>query len=1245
MFNKSSISVAALVAALALPVTAHGVVEKLVIGGQDFGTEPVWQVDNNGPAATTNNMGNADLACGPGATAPSSSASATAGDTVEFTWSSSWPHTKGPVITYLGKCSGSSCDPNSIDFYKIDEKGITDDDGTWEQEKLTNGNPVSATIPTSTADGTYLIRNEIDNLGSIPQELYPSCSTIEITGGGSGLSGETISFPPGYSDADVEESIALNNIYSLDSGYTFPGPSVASRRAMLSPDDQQKFSLAEAGKDVCTASATATAKVTGKPKIRMDFVDFSNEVQRRPSTLSGVSEIKYPGSHASRASFSAPQNVPKPDSVSNHISKRASSLKPKHQMPDSEHGTLLNNPADNADNVDNVDAAATTDTKNNSPTRASVIERREEDVEKGDEKAVNDSAAVQNKDEKDPFFVEFTPGDPENPKNWKTWYKWHCTMLSSVLILNSTLASSIPSSALQNVMQEFGVSQETATVQITLFLFGYVVGPSFWAPVSEIWGRKPIFIITLFVYTTVTIGCALAPNITCLLICRLITGTAAASPLTNSGGVVTDIWPLDKLGIPLATFACSPFLGPVLGPILGGFEAQYGDVGSSRGWQWTYYTCLIFGFTCLCFVIFFLPETYGPTIIERRAKKLRKETGDMRYYCASEKNRPPIGQLLKTSLTRPLRLQVTEPIVIFSSIYISIVYGVLYMTFEAFPLIFRGVQGFSVGISGLSFISIAIGIGFFLIVVILYDRRYQRVARETKKLPPVEMRLEPTLHVGSFAFAIGLWWLGWTGYKESIPWQAPMAAGIPLGFGIVMIFMSFLNYLASTYVTFSASALAANTITRSIVGAVCPLFVDQMFTAGALHCGIKKNGAFDLGILQSSSAGCVSAASFTQNIFKAAPVVWSSEVQHRSSGGASALIVNSGCANAVTGKQGMIDAQAMTTAVNDQLGRDNSTLVMSTGVIGQLLPIKRITGSIAPLFHATREDEHSWMDLARSFMTTDTFPKLRASLLRLPSGRSVRVAGIDKGAGMIHPHMGPPSTISRLPHGTLLGVIATDAPVSSTDLQQTLDHVVDRSFNSISVDGDMSTNDTVLAFANGAEGGEKLSGDDLISFQTQLTDFAIDLAQLVVRDGEGATKFVAVNVDNAPSYSLARQVARSVATSSLVKTALYGQDANWGRILCAVGYAPLSGIPSQSSDPPIDPSKVTVKFRPTDGSPDVRLLTNGEPETVDEARAAEVLKMEDLDIHIDLCIGEETARYWTCDLSHEYVTINGDYRS
>ena len=291
--------------------------------------------------------------------------------------------------------------------------------------------------------------------------------------------------------------------------------------------------------------------------------------------------------------------------------------------------------------------------------------------------------------------------------------------------------------------------------------------------------------------------------------------------------------------------------------------------------------------------------------------------------------------------------------------------------------------------------------------------------------------------------------------------------------------------------------------------------IPKAFSVGALHGGIKKNESLDLGLLFSTYDGeCTSAASFTQNVFKAAPVIWSAEVLRKGNNTSKALIVNSGCANAVTGSKGLIDAQSMTADVDKLMNTSNSTLVMSTGVIGQLLPIEKIRNNIETLFNSTKEDTESWMKLAKAFMTTDTFPKLRARIITLPSGRQVRVAGIDKGAGMIHPNMGPPSTVPPpLPHGTLLGVIATDAPVSAQDLQQVLDHAVERSFNSISVDGDMSTNDTIVAFANGAEGGSKLAGQDLESFKSQLTEFAQDLAQLVVRDGEGATKFVSVNVE------------------------------------------------------------------------------------------------------------------------------------
>lgn len=238
-----------------------------------------------------------------------------------------------------------------------------------------------------------------------------------------------------------------------------------------------------------------------------------------------------------------------------------------------------------------------------------------------------------------------------------------------------------------------------------------------------------------------------------------------------------------------------------------------------------------------------------------------------------------------------------------------------------------------------------------------------------------------------------------------------------------------------------------------------------------------------------------------------------------------------------------------------------------------------------------------------------------------------------KGAGMIHPNM-----------ATLLGILCTDAPIAPAALQSLLAAAVDKSFNSISIDGDTSTNDTVALLANGAAGGPAIAapgGAGYAAMQATLTAFAAELARLVVRDGEGATKFVTVRVTAAPSYGVAKRVAAAVARSPLVKTALYGRDANWGRILCAVGYA--DGV----ADADIVPAQTSVSFVPADGSDELKLLVRGEPERVDEGRAAEILEAEDLEILVRLREGEggEEAVYWTCDFSHEYVTINGDYRT
>lgn len=442
------------------------------------------------------------------------------------------------------------------------------------------------------------------------------------------------------------------------------------------------------------------------------------------------------------------------------------------------------------------------------------------------------------------------------------------------------------------------------------------------------------------------------------------------------------------------------------------------------------------------------------------------------------------------------------------------------------------------------------------------------------------------------------------------------------------------------------------------------------FLLGGTHVGVKKRADLpDLALaLTAGSRPAAAAGVFTRNAVAAAPVRVSAQVLEDTEGLVRAVVVNSGCANAVTGARGMDDAWEMVKAADDVASATSGatskdekreSLVMSTGVIGQPLPIDKILKGISglrppPNFSALDTSsplgstfEH-WERAARAFLTTDTFPKLRANSFTV-GNQTYRIGGMSKGAGMIHPNMGSLSAKKEL-HATLLSLILTDAPVTPRALRAALGYATDRSFNSISVDGDMSTNDTVLVLANGAAASSNSDiidykeGQDptvtFVQFREALTSFAGELAKLVVRDGEGATKFVTVTVAGAATYADAHAIASRISTSALVKTALYGEDANWGRILASVG-----SIPSSSLSTPLDPSLISVSFIPTDGSSSLPLLVNGEPIGVDEVRAKEILSAEDLEIRVDLGLGSETARYWTCDFSYEYVSINGDYRS
>ncbi|KAK5231775.1 Arginine biosynthesis bifunctional protein ArgJ, mitochondrial [Exophiala xenobiotica] len=417
------------------------------------------------------------------------------------------------------------------------------------------------------------------------------------------------------------------------------------------------------------------------------------------------------------------------------------------------------------------------------------------------------------------------------------------------------------------------------------------------------------------------------------------------------------------------------------------------------------------------------------------------------------------------------------------------------------------------------------------------------------------------------------------------------------------------------------------------------------FRVSGTHVGVKASNKTqpDLAFI-TSDVPASAAAVFTTNKFQAAPVQISRSVlQSRGGANLRSIIINSGCANAVTGKGGMDDAQAMSDTATAQFQQSaqpedhlgSTSLVMSTGVIGQRLPIKKILSKIPTAYSNLDNDHNAWLTTAKAICTTDTFPKLLSTTFTLPStahrDTKYRLAGMTKGAGMIHPNM-----------ATLLGILCTDAPISPGAAHSLLTEAVNRSFNSISIDGDTSTNDTVALLANGAAAPDPATpaipddtnSEDYVAMARILTDFAQRLSQLVVRDGEGATKFVQVSVRHAPTHADAKAIASTIARSPLVKTALYGKDANWGRILCAIGYTP------NISPEAVVPTKTNVSFVPAGNSKSkdegvLKLLVNGEPEVVDEERAARLLEDEDLEIEVDLGTGDEDAKYWFCDFSHE----------
>lgn len=413
---------------------------------------------------------------------------------------------------------------------------------------------------------------------------------------------------------------------------------------------------------------------------------------------------------------------------------------------------------------------------------------------------------------------------------------------------------------------------------------------------------------------------------------------------------------------------------------------------------------------------------------------------------------------------------------------------------------------------------------------------------------------------------------------------------------------------------------------HAFAGPSTPPIPVKGFDAAGVHCGVKPTGALDLALIASPTA-CRSAAVFTQNAFPAAPVLYDRDLLRMNPEGTHGVVINSGNANACTSAEGNANARRMAEAAEKSLGStDNTAYVMSTGVIGVQLPIGVIEAGIPEVAAKLRPD--GWEEAAEAIMTTDVFPKWASAQADI-SGKTVTVTGIGKGAGMIHPNM-----------ATMLGTLATDVSITQPLLQKALGTAVKRSFNRISIDGDTSTNDTVLVMANGAAGNVEIveEGQDYDTFVDALTEASMEIAKLIVRNGEGVTKFVTIQVEGAVSDEEAHTVANSIAKSPLVKTAFFGHDANWGRILCAVGYSGAT----------VDPTRAYLYIapgQPQAGQAELQLVDAGTPTDYAEADASAIFAESEISVRVALGLGEGAATVWTCDLSYEYVSINAEYRT
>ncbi|SCV03454.1 LAMI_0H08284g1_1 [Lachancea mirantina] len=420
-------------------------------------------------------------------------------------------------------------------------------------------------------------------------------------------------------------------------------------------------------------------------------------------------------------------------------------------------------------------------------------------------------------------IVEFVEDDPENPQCWPTRQKWNYTALLGIICLDVALMSAVITGDFDSPAKYFGVSIEVLCLCVSLMVWGFGLGPLLFAPLSEEFGRNPVYQITLFIATIFIVPCAASYNIGTLLAFRFLDGLAFSAPMCLIGGSLSDMWRSKERGVAMSIFSAAPFLGPVLGPIVGSL------LSVKCSWRWVYWFMLILS-SCLYGVLFvFLPETHQQTLLKKRAKKLRKLTGDASYRAISEIQVRSLKQITEETLLRPLIL-LTEMIVFLITLYMSVIYGLLYMFFFAYPMVYTEGKHWGPIKTSLMFIPMGVGVIASTIAAPFLNKDYVRRANrylERGEVPPAELRLIPMM-IGCWFVPIGLFAYAWSSFPH-VSWAGPCFSGFACGFGFNMLYNPANNYIVDSYQHYAASGLAAKTFVRSMWGGSVPLFTLQMY--------------------------------------------------------------------------------------------------------------------------------------------------------------------------------------------------------------------------------------------------------------------------------------------------------------------------------------------------------------------------------------------------------------------------------